>query len=148
MLRSVPPHPPKTVDHVDLPRYLGKWFEIAVIPYFWETGCEYTTAEYSMNKDNKSVRVSNKCIRYGKESENVGKATPEDDSFSKFKLQFIQTLDIAGGYWIVRLGSNYEYSVVSSPDYKYLWVLSRTPTMDNSVYDSIIESLKKDEFPV
>ena len=63
MLRSVPPSPPKTVEHVELPKYLGKWYEIAVIPYFWETGCVKTTAEYSMNKDNKSVRVENKCIR-------------------------------------------------------------------------------------
>ena len=63
MLRSVPPSPPKTVEHVELPKYLGKWYELGVIPYFWETGCVKTTAEYSMNKDNKSVRVENKCIR-------------------------------------------------------------------------------------
>ena len=78
-----------------------------------------------MNPDGKSIRVDNTCVRNGKLVEGVGKAFPEDSTNAKLKVEFVTTLDIGAQYWVVRLGSNYEYSVVSSPDYKYLWVLYR-----------------------
>jgi apolipoprotein D and lipocalin family protein len=53
---SVPPTPPVTVPYVDIQRYLGAWYEQAVIPYFWERNCTKTVATYSLNK-NGSVRV-------------------------------------------------------------------------------------------
>jgi apolipoprotein D and lipocalin family protein len=57
-------------------------------------------------------------------------------------------LDIGAQYWIVRLGKNYEYAVVSSPNYHYLWVLYREPKMPEDLYQSIVADLKKDNFPV
>ena len=128
MLRSVPSDPPKTVDFVDINQYLGKWYEQSVIPNFWENGCIKTTATYSLNED-KTIKVQNHCIRNGKESGNTGKATPEDDTNAKLKLQFIQSLDISGHYWVVRLAKDYSYAAVSSPDYKYLFILYREPIM-------------------
>ena len=55
---------PDTVPHVDVPSYLGTWYEQAVIPYFWERGCSKTKAIYSMNKDG-TIRVDNSCVRNG-----------------------------------------------------------------------------------
>lgn len=92
--------------------------------------------------------LSNKCIRNGKAVESVGHATPEDATNAKLKVEFIQTLDIGAQYWIVRLASDYSYTVISSPNYHYLWVLYRQPAMPQTLYDSIIADLKKDEFPV
>lgn len=77
-----------------------------------------------MNKDG-TVRVDNSCVRDGKLVENVGKAIPEDSTNAKLKVEFVQTLDIGAQYWIVRLAKDYSYSVVSSPNYHYLWVLYR-----------------------
>ena len=128
MLRTVPSDPPKTVDFVDINQYLGKWYEQSVTPNFWENGCIKTTATYSLN-DDQTIKVQNHCIRNGKDSGNTGKATPEDKTNSKLKLQFIQSLDIPGQYWIVRLANDYSYAAVSSPDYKYLFILYRQPIM-------------------
>jgi apolipoprotein D and lipocalin family protein len=133
---------PQTVPHVDVASYLGKWYEQAVIPYYFERDCTHTTATYSLNKDN-TIRVDNSCTRNGKQVESVGKAVPEDSTNAKLKVEFVQTLDIGAQYWVVMLASDYSYSVVSSPDYKYLWILSRTPQMEETVYNSIIEELKK-----
>ena len=60
----------------------------------------------------------------------------------------METLDIGAQYWIVRLANDYSYSVVSSPDYKYLWILYREPHMPEAIYNQIYEDLKKDGFPV
>ena len=138
---------PETVPYVDIPSYLGVWYEQSVIPYFWEKGCSKTTATYSMNKDG-SLRVDNKCMRSGSWKESVGKAIPEDSTNSKLSVQVGQRLDIKGQYWIVRLAKDYSYTVVSSPDYKLLWVMSRVPVMDETLYRSILADLQKDGFAV
>ena len=65
--------PPKTVDKVDPNRYVGKWYEQAVIPYYFERNCADTEAVYSLI-DSKTIRVDNTCYRDGKKVESVGKA--------------------------------------------------------------------------
>lgn len=138
---------PVTVPYVDVNQYLGVWYEQAVIPFYFERGCSKTFATYSLNTD-KTIKVNNTCTRNGRPTSSIGKAIAEDSTNSKLKVEFIQTLDIGGQYWIVRLGENYSYSVVSSPDYKYLWILSRVQNMPETLYQSIIADLKKDNFPV
>jgi apolipoprotein D and lipocalin family protein len=51
-----------------------------------------------------------------------------------------------GKYWIIDLADDYSYAVVSHPNKKYLWILSRTPQMDGQVYDQIILRLKNKGF--
>ena len=138
---------PDTVPHVDIQSYLGTWYEQAVIPYYFERGCTKTKAVYSLNKDG-TIRVDNSCVRNGKVTENVGKAIPEDSTNAKLKVEFVQTLDVGGQYWIVRLGKDYSYSVVSSPNYRFLWILYRQPVMPEDQYRQIIADLEKDGFPV
>ncbi len=84
--------------------------------------------------------------------ENTGKAIldPNDKEHTnaKLKVEFVQTLDIGGAYWIVRLDKDYTYSVVSSPNYQYLWILYREPNMPENLFQAIYQDLQKDGFPV
>lgn len=131
-LRSVPPNPPKTVPYVDVDRYLGTWYEQSTIPFYFERNCEGTRATYSYNKDG-TIRVDNLCYRNGVKHESVGKAFPDPEdkekTNAKLKVEFASTLDIEANYWIVRLDKDYTYAVVSSPNYRYLWILSRASVM-------------------
>ena len=63
----------KPVDRVDPNRYVGRWYEQAVIPYYFERGCSQTQAVYSLI-DSKTIKVDNACVRNGKKQETVGKA--------------------------------------------------------------------------
>ena len=84
--------------------------------------------------------------------ESVGKAYPDpkdtEKTNAKLKLQFVSTLDISGDYWVVRLDKDYTYSVVSSPNYNYLWILYREPHMPETLYQSIYQDLQKEGFYV
>jgi apolipoprotein D and lipocalin family protein len=51
-------------------------------------------------------------------------------------------------YWIIDLGANYEYAVVGHPRRDYLWILSRTPTMDGAVYNGIVARLRAQGYEV
>ena len=84
--------------------------------------------------------MENHCDKNGKDDVNTGKATPEDNTNAKLKLQFIQTLDISGQYWITRLGNETDYGhvVITTPKYDYLWIMSRQKNMDKKLYTEII----------
>jgi apolipoprotein D and lipocalin family protein len=137
----------ETVSHVDLQKYLGKWYEIASYPQRFQKGCHCTTAEYTLSEKG-YVIVENRCKKdsiTGKEISIRGKAFVVDGTNnSKLKVQFFWPFK--GQYWIIDLADDYSYSVVSHPSIKYLWILSRTPKMDPEIYQGILSRLKQKGF--
>ena len=136
----------EVVPHVDLQRYLGKWYEIAHLPAKFQEGCDETTATYAL-LENGNVSVLNECKKNGKIKQAKGKAKIADKATgAKLKVTFFWPF--YGDYWIIKLGNNYEYSVVGTPDHKYLWILSRTPQMDNKLFHEITEFAKSKGFDI
>jgi apolipoprotein D and lipocalin family protein len=137
----------QTVPQVDLNKYLGKWYEIASYPQRFQKGCYCTTAEYNMS-DKGYVIVENRCKKdsiLGKESYIKGKAFVQKNSNNaKLKVQFFWPF--RGKYWIIELADDYSYAVVSHPNRKYLWILSRTPKMNEAIYQSILSRLERNGF--
>ncbi len=140
--------PVEVVKQVDLQRYAGTWYEIARFPFTQQNGCHNTTATYTL-RDNETVKVTNRCRKGGfdgPESVAVAKAKVTDPvSQAKLKVKFFFLAPWAD-YWVIRLGEDYEYAVVSQPSRKYLWILSRTPVMEAQSYDGIVRSLQDDGF--
>ena len=136
-----------TVPYVDIERYLGKWYEIALYPNWFEKGCFSSTALYERLEDNQ-IRVTNQCRMYsrnGELNEAVGRAFIFDkNSNAKLKVQFFWPFK--GDYWIVELDSDYQYAVVSEPGRQYLWILSRTPEMDPKELLVLKEKIKEKGF--
>ena len=137
----------ETVPFVDLEKYAGKWYEIASFPQRFQKGCQYTTAEYTWS--NKGyVIIENQCSREndkGKKTSIKGKAFVEKNSGNaKLKVQFFWPFK--GKYWIIDLANDYSYAVVSHPNKKYLWILSRTPQMNDLIYQQILNRLKNKGF--
>jgi len=136
----------EVVPHVELEKYLGKWYEIAHLPAKFQEGCDETTATYTLLKDG-SISVLNQSIKDGKMKQAKGKAKVVDkDSNARLKVTFFWPF--YGDYWIIKLGNNYDYSVVGTPNRKYLWILSRTPRMDDKLYSQLIEYAKSKGFEV
>ncbi len=137
----------ETVKSVDISRYAGKWYEIASYPQRFQKGCHCTTAEYDVC-DRGYVIVHNQCRKdsaKGKLSESWGKAYVQDNSGNaRLKVKF--RWPFKGKYWIIDLADNYTYAVVSHPNKKYLWILSRTPTMDAKTYLGITDRLRAKGF--
>lgn len=134
----------KTVQSVDLKKYSGTWFEIASFPQRFQKGCECTTAEYTPT-DKGYITVENRCKRNGKPSYIKGKAFVDENSGNaKLKVQFFWPFK--GQYWIIDLADDYSYAVVSHPNKKCLWILSRKPMLEQDVYNRIIMRLKDKGF--
>jgi len=136
----------EVVPFVELEKYLGKWYEIAHLPAKFQEGCNETTATYTLSKDG-SISVVNQSIKNGKMKQAKGKAKVVDKkSNAKLKVTFFWPF--YGDYWIIALGNDYDYAVVGTPNRKYLWILSRTPQMDDKLYLQLIEYAKSKGFDV
>jgi len=136
----------QVVDNVDLNRYLGKWYEIASIPAWFQRGCaSRTTATYTLNKDG-TIGVLNECYdKNGEMKKANGRAWVVDKKTNaKLKVSFLSFLGLrlfAADYWIIDLGSDYEYAVVGHPSRTFGWILSRNPTLPDVTFDGIVRRL-------
>ncbi|TPV94533.1 MAG: lipocalin family protein [Myxococcales bacterium FL481] len=140
--------PLQTVESVDLSRYAGTWFEIASYPQRFQEGCTGTTATYKL-RDDGEVDVINRCRQGSLDGEGdsvKGRARVVDPS-TNAKLEVTFFWPFWGDYWIIDLGEDYEFAVVGHPGRDYLWILSRTPTLDESVYREIVDRLQAQGYP-
>ena len=139
----------KTVEHVDVTRYMGTWYEIAKFPQRFEKGLVGIKATYSLLPNGK-VSVLN--FGYdgdfnGKLRKAKGKAWVVDTKTNaKLKVSFFWPF--AANYWIIELGQEYEYTAVGDESRRYLWVLSRTPRMDEAVFKGLLERLREKGFDI
>ena len=129
----------KPVTGFELDRYLGKWYEIARLDHSFERGLQSITAEYSMREDG-GVHVLNRGydVEDGEWTEAEGKAYFVDDpNQGHLKVSFFGPF--YGSYIVFELEPDYQYAFISGPDTSYLWLLSRTPEVDQKVIDSFVE---------
>ncbi len=136
----------EVVSKVELEKYLGKWYEIAHLPAKFQEGCNETTATYTLLA-NGAISVLNECTKNGKVKLARGKAKLVD-KITNAKLKVTFFWPFYGDYWIIKLGDNYEYSVVGTPNRRYLWILSRTSKMDGELFSQLIEFVKAKGFDV
>lgn len=128
-------------------RYLGKWYEIARLDHSFERGLTKVTAEYATNADG-SIKVINRGFN------------PETNQWkaAEGKAWFMRTPDegylkvtffwpFYGSYVVFGLDKeNYQYALIAGPNHDYLWILSRTPTLDDSTKQSLIQQAQQAGF--
>jgi lipocalin len=139
-----------TVIGVDLNRYLGKWYEIARFDRSFEKGLTGVTATYSLRKDGK-VKVLNEGFKNtlnGKHKVAVGKAIiPDPQDLSKLKVSFF--LNFYADYLIMELDqAHYQYAMVGSNSDTFMWILSRTPELPDSIYNMLLDKARKRGYAV
>jgi len=135
----------EVVPNLDINKYLGRWYEIARYRNGFQKQCELSWVEYSL-RDNGDIKVINNCKKAnGKFSSIKGKAWIKDiEEPAKLKVQFFWPF--SANYWIIDLGDNYEYAVVSEPKRKYLWILSRTKYLQEDVIQNLMTNLTEKGF--
>jgi apolipoprotein D and lipocalin family protein len=118
-----------TVPAVNLQSYLGKWYEIARLPRFFQRHCVSDTVALYRARPDKAIDVINACrTKNGDIQEVRGLAEPVAGS-GNAKLQVTILPPFSGDYWIIGLAPDYSWSVVGSPSRKSLWILARTPSL-------------------
>ena len=137
------------VDGFESERYLGKWYEIARLDHSFERGLTRVSAKYSSREDD-GLKVINRGFDAKKNEwdEAEGKAyfVGEKD-IGALKVSFFGPF--YGAYNILALDKEaYQYSLVSGPNLSYLWILARTPELEQSVIDTLVNKAQALGFPV
>lgn len=128
-----------TVKAVDLNRYLGSWYEIAKYDHVFERGLDYAMANYTLREDGK-IDVLNTGIKDGraKDAKGIAKTT---NIPGLLKVSFFGPF--YSDYRIMMLDTNYQYVLVGGSNDKYLWILSRTPQLDDATRTLILAEADK-----
>jgi apolipoprotein D and lipocalin family protein len=145
----------KTVASLDLPRYMGTWYEIAKFPNRFQTKCSANTRAQYLAQTDGSVQVLNSCVTAdGSTIDVLGKAHQVGPATSpKLQVRFAPAWlgwlsAVWGDYWVIDLDADYQLAAVSDATREYLWVLSRTPQVNAKAYDALLDRLKAQHFDV
>ena len=141
--------PVKTVASVDLKRYSGKWYEIARYPNKFQKDCVGNTMATYTLKEKGKIEVLNQCLEKDgtmKDAKGDGKIVDKTTN-AKLEVRFAPGIlsfipGVWGDYWIIDLDENYQYAAVGDPKREYLWILSRTPKLNDAAYQNILRRIE------
>lgn len=147
--------PIQAVKGVDLERYQGRWYEIASIPSrFQPKNGKNSTATYTLKPD-QTIHVLNETWVSGKRGSIEGSAWKADPNSDEAQLKvrfwvppFLPVVPVTGDYWVMLLDDDYRWALVGQPSRKYLWVLSRTPELNEDVYSKLLDHAKSEGYDV
>ena len=135
-----------TVNNIDIPRFMGKWYVISTIPNFIERGCENAYDIYTLNLDG-TIDVLYSAIKDGEEFtiQQNGEIIDKVNN-STWKMRFTKPYIpfYRAPYEVIILDDEYDYMVVGYPDNEYGWIMSRANHMDEKIYQEIVNILEVD----
>ena len=130
--------------HVDLKKYMGKWFEIARIKNEFEPNMKKVTAQYNLNEDD-TIQVINSGYIDGTLKEIIGTAKTTNEN-NLLLISFRHP--IYSQYKILFVDDDYQYALVGGSSENYLWMLSRTPNLDKAILDKMINIAKEEKYNI
>ncbi len=150
---AAPSAPLQTIERLDVARYMGTWYEIAKYPNGFQRQCATDTQAQYRPREDGQLDVINRCRQAsGERIEAVGRARQIGAADSpklevRFAPAWLSWLPMVwGNYWVIDLDPAYQLVAVSEPSREYLWVLSRTPTVDAAAYQALLARLQAQGF--
>ena len=133
----------KTVDYVDIERFMGKWFVTAIVPNMIENGATNASDIYELNSDG-TIAITYDAIKDGKKKQIKQKGIIiNKESNAEWSIQmkkpYIPFLKFP--FKIILIDNDYNYMAVGYPDNKMGWIMSREVEMDEALYNNILTEL-------
>jgi apolipoprotein D and lipocalin family protein len=127
----------QTVANLDLDKYQGRWYEITSIPVFAQKGCRCTTATYGIKEDG-NVSVYNRCLKENNEISDIEGYAEVVQGSNNARLNVVFFWPFKGDYQVIGLSDDYKIALVGNQSRKYLWLLSRTPKLNDETIEAYL----------
>jgi apolipoprotein D and lipocalin family protein len=132
----------KVVDKMDMGKFLGSWYVVGLLPSAFEKGAANGIETYSIDGKG-DIRVEYVFYKGGPE----GKKTVmhqkgwivDKEKNTEWLVQPLWPLKLP--YLIIDLAEDYRYTAIGTDNYKYVWIMSRTPVIAESDYEGILARL-------
>ena len=134
----------EVVDNLNLEKFMGRWYVISLIPNWIEEDASNSYDEYTLNKDG-TVDIFYQAIKKGKTRTIKQRATVLENP-AIWEIQFIKPWVpfFKAPYEVIILDEDYNYMVVGYPNNDYGWIMSRTTSLEDSIYKKILSKLETD----
>lgn len=136
------------IQDFDIDRFLGKWYEVARMDFYWEKGLKNVTAEYTQNEDG-SIRVDNQGakIKNNKPKQSIGKAKfAGEKNAGALKVSFFGPM--YSGYNIMHVDEDYQYALIFGDNLDYIWILSRTKTIPYNIKKMYLDYAERSGYDI
>ncbi len=134
----------ETVEHVDLERFMGRWYVIANIPTFLEKGAHNAVETYELDDDGSiATTFTYRANSFdGKEKQyNPRGFVKDQESNALWGMRFIWP--IKADYRIVYLDDDYQRTVIGRQKRDFVWIMARTPTISDQDYDELLRFVEE-----
>lgn len=129
----------KTVDYVDIERFMGPWYVIANIPTFLEKGAHNAVETYRLDDDGSiaTTFTYRKDSFEGKQKEfNPRGFVKDTETNALWGMRFIWP--IKADYRIVYLDDDYTQTVIGRQNRDFVWIMARTPSIPDADYERLV----------
>ena len=134
----------QTAEYVDLKKFSGDWYVIALLPSFVEKSAANGVENYSL-LDNGEIKVKytfRKGSSDGKEKIMYQRGwVYNKESNADWRVRPIWPLKLP--YYILEVADDYSYTVIGTNNYKYLWIMARSPKMDSDLLNTILGRMEQ-----
>ena len=140
--------PLRSVSHVDLPRYMGDWRVIANIPYFAEKGCVDSIESYALNPDGTIKNwftYRKKSFSAPQKRMNARAVVVNHETNAEWRVKFLGGL-ISAKYFVIDVDPHYQWAIIGHPSRKYGWILARTKTIPDSLYQELLKKTERNGY--
>jgi len=130
----------KTVDYVDIERFMGDWYVIANIPTFLEKGAHNAVESYALNDDG-SIQTTFTFLKDGfdgdKKQYNPKGFITDTQTNATWGMRFVWP--IKADYRIIYLSEDYSQTIIARQKRDFIWIMARTPTIPEADYERLIK---------
>lgn len=141
--------PVEPVENLDLDRYMGRWYEVGRYPNRFQRKCIGDVVVFYARRSDGRLDVTNTCTTPDGPTEAVGVAQRADPARPasvlevRFAPAWLSFLPVWGDYWVLDLAPDYSTAVVGTPSRESLWILSRTPHVDQPTWSRLLEAARR-----
>lgn len=138
--------PLRPAEHVELDRYLGRWYVIANVPYVAERGKVATYVEYRRRSDGRidDLYFFRKGFDAPQQQWSGVAWLPDASDVARWKVRFLWPF--TSDYVILAVAPDYRYAMVGLPSRDLLWIFSREPRLDDADYAQLLEEARLQGF--
>ena len=140
---SVPLTPIATIEHVDLPRFMGRWYVIASIPTFIEKDAYQAVETYELNADGTiaTTFTFHKGSLDGPLKSMKPRGTVRSATNATWGMQFVWPFKAE--YLIAYVDPQYSETIVARSKRDYVWIMARSPQLDPTAYQRLEDRVGK-----
>lgn len=134
----------KLQENFNIEKYMGKWYQIASIPQFYDTGCIRSTAIYTLLEN--KVNVYNTCYKINDQTSSInGEAfAPNPCIPSALNVSFVSNIchPNTNPNYLIHYTNYTKYAIVGSPSRLSFYILARKNTISIDRYNKILDYAK------